>query len=223
VDQNRDQTNRLAEIFRALGDPVRLRLLGLIAERSRTGKELADAVSVGAPTVSHHMDRLVRSGLVAVERSGQSRIYSLNQKTLQAFASLARPNASATLSHGADSQVDAEAVERAKVIRDFFDGDRLKQIPAQRKKRVIVLQRLVSRFSPDREYPERDVNAILKTAHEDFATLRRELIDYGFMSRQGGVYRVARTLPPRGTQVGQEISGDETAWLRQLLASTVAN
>jgi hypothetical protein len=109
------------------------------------------------------------------------------------------------------------------VLRDFFDGERLKQIPAQRKKRVIVLQELVRRFEPSRDYSEREVSEILKRAHEDFATLRRELIDYGYMTREGGVYRVARALPQRSTQVGQEITGDESAWLRTLLARTVSH
>lgn len=38
------------------------------------------------------------------------------------------------------------------------------------------------------------------------------------MTREGGVYRVAQSLPTRGMQISQEITGDETAWLRQLLA-----
>src|SRR5215218_6398752 len=209
MDEHGNTIDRLVSVFRALGDPVRLRLLGMIAERSYTGKELAEAVRVGAPTISHHMDRLVRSGLVSVERDGQSRIYSLNIASLQALAKLATgPSASTE----AIESADAEAAERAKVLRDFFSGERLKQIPAQRKKRVIVLQHLLSRFDPDREYSEREVSEILKTANEDFATLRRELVDYGFMTRASGVYRVARDLPERSIQVRQEFIGDEAAW-----------
>jgi DNA-binding transcriptional ArsR family regulator len=211
--------DRLVQVFRALGDPVRLRLIGLIAERPRSGKELAEAVTVGAPTVSHHMDKLVRAGLVSVRRHGQSRTYSLNQETLKTFAQLARGGL-AKLDPGELPNDDER--ERAKVLRDFFDGDRLQQIPAQRKKRVIVLQHLVARFEPERDYTEREVSDLLKQAHKDFATLRRELIDYGFMTRAGGVYRVARDLPQRSTQVGQEITGDESAWLRRLLSSTAA-
>jgi hypothetical protein len=210
--------DRLVDVFRALGDSTRLRLLGLIAERPRSATELAEAVAVGAPTVSHHLDKLARARLVTVERAGQRRIYSLNSDTLAAFSRIARPE-----SPGAERNEEAGSEPRARIIRDFFDGDRLKQIPAQRKKRVIVLQHLLERFAPGSDYRESEVNAILKTAHEDFATLRRELIDYGFMTREGGVYRVAQSLPSRSVQVNQEITGDETAWLRQLLASTVSN
>jgi hypothetical protein len=114
---------------------------------------------------------------------------------------------------------NADAAERAKVIRDFFDGDRLKQIPAQRKKRVVVLQHLLTWFDPNRDYTEREVSQALKAAHEDFATLRRELVDYSYMTRAGGVYRVARDLPDRSVQVRQEVIGDEAEWLRRFLAS----
>jgi len=93
---------------------------------------------------------------------------------------------------------------------------RLKQIPAQRKKRVIVLQQLVRQFEPERAYPEKDVNTILREAHEDVATLRRELVNYGFMTREGGVYHVVLSLPERSVQINQEITGDEHAWLRSL-------
>lgn len=146
------ERDRLVDIFRALGEPTRLRLLGLIAERSRSASELAEAVAVGASTVSHHLDKLARARLVTVERAGQRRIYSLNAETLATFSRIARPG---------NARKGSEAEPRAHVIRDFFDGDRLKQIPAPRKKRVTVLQYLLERFAPGRDYLESEINAIL--------------------------------------------------------------
>jgi biotin operon repressor len=212
--------DRLVSVFKALADPTRLRILGALAERSMTGKALADHLSIGAPTISHHIAKLERAGLISVSREGQSHRYELNQTALrnlvlgnaQDIMPISAPNADVA----AD---DGEARERAKVIRDFFDGPRLKQIPAQRKKRVIVLQHLAAEFDPERSYSEREVNDILTVADDDYATLRRELVDYGFMTRDHGVYRVARQLPQRSPHVAQEITGDETAWLRRLLNS----
>lgn len=209
---------RMVEVFKALGDPSRLRVLGLLAERPRTGKELGDLLALGAPTVSHHVAKLVDAGLVTVTRDGQSRIYALNETALQTLTRLiAARDASTGAITASSGEADQAARERAKTIRDFFDGPRLKQIPAARKKRVIVLQQLLLRFDPERDYPEKEVNGLLREAHEDVATLRRELVDYGFMTREGGVYRVARALPERSFQVNQEITGDEHAWLRTLL------
>ncbi len=81
-----------------------------------------------------------------------------------------------------------------KVLRAFLKQGRLVRIPAQRKKRDVILDVLAELFEPDRDYPEREVNLKLAEFHEDFFTLRRELIGRGLMTREGGVYRrVIRT------------------------------
>jgi hypothetical protein len=211
---NQTHIEEIVEVFKALADTTRLRLLALLADQPRTGKELADLLEVGPPTISHHVAKLERAGLVKVKRDGQSRIYTFDPSSMRRLAGSSRASEG-----GLDREdgVDAAEAERRKVLRDFFDGDRLKQIPAQRKKRVIVLQHLVTRFDPSRDYPEREVNDILRVAHEDHSTLRRELVDYGFMNRAGGNYRVAHDLPVRSAHVRQEITGDENEWLRALL------
>ncbi len=111
--------------------------------------------------------------------------------------------------------------DRAKVVRNFFDGPRLKKIPRARKKRVIVLQHLLGRFDPKQSYPEKEVNDLLRDAHEDVATLRRELVDYGYLTRNDGIYQVSETTPERSVQVAQEIVGDERAWFRALMSNAI--
>ena len=181
-----DRIERLVAVFRTLADPARLRILGLLAERPASGKDLAERLGLTPPTISHHMAKLVATGLVMVTPDAQRRCYALDQTALRGLAGAAAPTGEAT-----PQETDAEGRERQKVLRDFFDGPRLKQIPAQRRKRVIVLQHLLERFAPDRDYPEREVNALLAEAHDDFATLRRDLVDFGYMTRDHGVYRVA--------------------------------
>jgi hypothetical protein len=60
--------------------------------------------------------------------------------------------------------VEAEAWQR-KVLRDFFEGERLKEIPASRKKRDVVLRWLVRRFTTGVQCREVEVNAMLKPYH----------------------------------------------------------
>jgi hypothetical protein len=81
----------------------------------------------------------------------------------------------------------------------------------------VVLQHLMTQFDLGRSYTEREVNDVLKAFHPDVATLRRELVDYGFMSRDRGVYQVTRGAPERSRQVRQEITGDENEWFRTLV------
>jgi hypothetical protein len=211
-----DLTTRTVQIFKALADSTRLRILGALAEQPRTGKELSEFLGVGAPTVSHHMAKLTDAGLVYAVRDGQRHTYYLNEGALRDLVPL-RPTPAPAQYAEADPD-DKVAQEKQRIVRNFFDGPRLRQIPAQRRPRVVVLQHLMRGFEPGREYAEREVNDILRVAHDDYVTLRRELIDYGFLKREGGVYWVARSLPERGATVAQEIAGDERAWLRRLLA-----
>src|SRR6478609_8344098 len=208
------ELDRLVTLFRALADPVRLRILGAIVEQPKTGRELSDALGLTPPTISHHIAKLNEAGLIQVTEDGTRHYYALDQ---QALRTVHHENG-LSQSNDQTSSVSEDRV-RAKILDDFFVDGRLKSIPSQRKKRVVILQYLVDRFEPGRRYQEKEVNAILSTAHEDFATLRRELIDYGFMKRDHGIYEVAQAPPERSKQVSQEFIGDESAWFQQLVSS----
>jgi biotin operon repressor len=199
-------------LLKVIADETRLRILGLLSERDYSGKELAERLGLTAPTISHHVRKLTAAGIVMSTADAQRQLYSLNSDLLRDVRKEpANPPGKGPL--------DA----REKTLKNFFDGERLKSIPAQRKQRVIVLQALLERFEPGKKYPEKAVNEILLTAHEDYATLRRELVDYGYMVRENGVYEVAEELPPRSVQVGQEITGDEHQWLNEVIRSTISN
>jgi len=202
----------LSLLFKALADPARLRILGLLAERAHAGHELADRLSLTPPTISHHMRRLVAARLVDVVPDAQSRIYSLRTDTIREFSGSVSSN---------QMQQQPASEEQNAVLRAFFDGPRLRQIPASRKKRVVVLRRLLERFEPERAYPESEVNDMLREAHDDVATLRRELVDYGFMVRDRGIYRLATELPSRGSTIAQEV-GNEQSWFEELVATATA-
>ncbi len=87
--------------------------------------------------------------------------------------------------------------ERAKAERAFFKNGRLVEIPAQRKKRVYILERLLEQFDPAKVYPESEVNEILRRFHSDVCTLRREFILEKMMVRSGGKYKRAQFYSPR--------------------------
>jgi hypothetical protein len=86
------------------------------------------------------------------------------------------------------AEVDLEAYDR-KVLRDILLPDgRLKVIPAQRKKREVILRHILNEFQPEVRYSEQQVNKILSRFHDDTATLRREMITYKLMKRAEGEY-----------------------------------
>ncbi|AYC36121.1 ArsR/SmtB family transcription factor [Streptomyces griseorubiginosus] len=69
-----DQAADLAKVFKALGDPVRLRLMSMIASRGQGGEvcvcELTPAFDLSQPTISHHLRLLRQAGLIDCERRG---------------------------------------------------------------------------------------------------------------------------------------------------------
>lgn len=210
INDDRSLADRVS-LLKVIADETRLRILGLLSERDYTGKELSERLELTPPTVSHHMRKLTDAGVVISTADAQRHIYSLNTALLR---DVRKTNA-------APQEKNPALDARQKTLRNFFDGQRLKSIPAQRKQRVIILQALLERFEPGRQYPEREVNDVLSTAHEDVATLRRELVDYGYMVREKGVYEVAETLPPRTAHIAQEITGNEQEWLSALIRSSL--
>jgi len=65
---------------------------------------------------------------------------------------------------------------------------RLAQIPAARSNPLVVLDQIARVFEPGVRYPEREVSALLRAFHPDYAALRRYLVDEGFLSRDDGTY-----------------------------------
>jgi hypothetical protein len=78
--------------------------------------------------------------------------------------------------------------EEESVLRQYFQAGRLREIPAKRSKRLIVLTRIALEFEVGIRYPERDVDTIVHRFHDDHAAIRRYLVDEGLLSREGGVY-----------------------------------
>jgi DNA-binding transcriptional ArsR family regulator len=170
--------------FKALSDESRLKIVGALAASERSVEELATLLQLRAPTVSHHLAKLKEVGLVDMRSEGTTHIYHLNMAEMRSLAK--RMLALDTIETFTEDVV-SDAWDR-KILGDFFEGQRLKEIPASRKKREVILRWLVERFQFDKRYPEKEVNTIIGRHHPDFATLRRELIGARLLAREAGVY-----------------------------------
>jgi DNA-binding transcriptional ArsR family regulator len=180
--------------LKALSDASRLRIVGLLADRPYSVEELAAAAALSPGTVAHHLKRLREAGLVEAREARPYVEYSLALGRLhelgRRIGRLERETEEPATLPGPDGR-PLPAYD-AKVLRAFLDGDRLTSIPAQAKKRDVVLHWLLDRcFAEDRDYPEREVNARIAEVHEDTAALRRYLVETGLMTRAAGVYRRA--------------------------------
>ena len=113
---------------------------------------------------------------------------------------------------------DRACREQERLVGRLFTDGRLAQVPAKRKTRAAALLEVLTRFEPGRVYREPEVNEVLLTVHEDFAYLRRELVNYHYLEREGGRYRVVTVAPVRAPIERQEIPAWEGVWLPGFLA-----
>jgi len=179
-----DRTEYLLEFFKVLADEKRLQIIGLLARQDYSVEELAAILDLSSATISHHLNRLVRAGMVKAKADQHYHIYSLE---LQMLRDKAQQILSEARLQETAEDLDLDAYDR-KVLRDYMEEGRLRSIPHQWKKRQVILRYLVKQFEWDRRYAEREVNEIISRTHDDFATLRRELIDNRLMAREREVY-----------------------------------
>jgi hypothetical protein len=168
------------EVLRALASPDRLAVAGTLARGEATASDLASMLGMPVAAVRRHLSRLSAAGLAAVEPD--RRTYRFVPEALRRAARNVGPVRDAGLPLGA-----IDAGEEA-VLRAYFRGGRLTEIPSKLSKRRIVLARLALEFDVGVRYPERQVNETLKRFDDDYATLRRYLVDEGFLSRDKGLY-----------------------------------
>jgi hypothetical protein len=170
-----------------LADPNRLRVFSAVVLDGPTASaDLAARAGLDEPAALRILARLEAAGLVQRDGSG----WVARPDVLRQAMADAAPSRE-TVDHGA---TDAGA---AAVLRTFMPSGRLEQIPAARSKRLVVLDHVARVFEPGVRYPEREVSALLKAFHPDYAALRRYLVDEGFLSRDDGTYwRTGGTVDP---------------------------
>lgn len=181
---SQEQFQTLLRFFKVLADESRLKILGILANRECSVEELAALLKLKEPTVSHHLAKLKELHLVEMQLEGNTHLYRLNSEALQTISK--EIFTSDKLASLVDD-IEGEAWE-SQVLKNFIEGERLKEIPASRKKRLVILKWLASQFEIGIDYPEQTVNEIIKRYHPDCATLRRELIGNQLMQREKGVY-----------------------------------
>lgn len=71
------------QVFKALSDPTRRKILEMLSGRDMTAGEIASAFDISKPSISHHLNALKAAGLVLDERDGQNILYSLNTTSFQ--------------------------------------------------------------------------------------------------------------------------------------------
>lgn len=172
------------KIFKCLSDLSRLRIVQSLSRGDMYTELLAERLELTPPTVSFHMKKLEDAGLVSSRKEQYYTVYALNRTVLeQTVFDLA-----AAEPEQVDEQQKREEEYRQKVIKSFFDYGRLRSIPVQRKKKLICYEQIAARLEPGRVYEEKELNEIISAVHEDYCTIRRDMIGEGILRRDGSRY-----------------------------------
>jgi len=78
--------------------------------------------------------------------------------------------------------------EREGILKRYFTPDNKLKIagfPAKEKRKIIIMQKIINDFETRRKYTEKEVNTLLKSYYEDYVSVRRAMIEYGFLDRNG--------------------------------------
>ncbi|WP_090641568.1 metalloregulator ArsR/SmtB family transcription factor [Paenibacillus sp. UNC496MF] len=190
------QLDKLVNYHKALADPTRVRMLILLAEGELTGQELAEKLFLSPATITHHAGKLRGVSLIRERRDKNAIYFSLDRYFVKQYegalqAMLAKPAEAEPAKEAEPMDEKNEKNEKLKqsVLRNFFTADgKLKHIPAQLKKKRIVLEHLAERLQEGRSYTEKELNAFIQAYHPDFATIRREFIMHAYLYREREVY-----------------------------------
>lgn len=170
------------DFVQVVTDEEHLKLMGLLSLQAQSIQGLASALNLTERAVAEHISNLHEFDLIDVINSTEGRIYRLNTKVL---ADIKR-NISLETQEENDTTWIAElgfAEWEAKILRGYTMNQRLTYIPHKPKKFDVVMRWLVTHFEADRRYTEAEINEIIAQVNPDFATLRRGLVDYGYLGR----------------------------------------
>lgn len=171
-------------LFKGLADKSRLQILKSLAVEDMYVERLAERLGLTPSTISFHLKKLSDAGAVTAYKNQYYMMYSLNKEIFRtSILEILQQE-----SDEAQKQAKRDADYRQRVIDAFFEYGKLKSIPTQRKKERIILEVIAKAFDFDRIYSEREVNLIIADFHDDFCTIRRDMVGERLLGRNGMEY-----------------------------------
>lgn len=164
-------------------------LCGLLAEEDRLRVYAAVVLGAPGPTAIEAATGLpARTVAAAVRRLQQGGLLVVTDGVLRADVEIFKDSVRAHAAAPAQSEPMDPDRQRDQILRTFVVDGRLSKMPAAHGKRIVVLQHIASSFEPGVRYPEKEVNAVLRAWFDDYAALRRYLVDSDLLSRADGHY-----------------------------------
>lgn len=180
----------IINLFKCLGDKSRLKIIHSLMDGEKYVEILAESLELAPSTISFHLKKMEDAGLVKSKKDQYYVVYSLNEKILESTLKELLEDSS---QHN-DEFREKELAYKEGVLKSFFQYGKLKSIPVQRKKRIIILEEITKVFDTSKVYTEKEVNIAIADFHDDFCTIRKELVTEGFLERDHGIYRRVKEI-----------------------------
>ncbi|GKX31218.1 transcriptional regulator [Vallitalea longa] len=140
-------------------------------------KETAKKLSISQSTIRNYRFKLR-------EKEKQAKIFTILMDLTARHSDsnkLVEPHKTATM---IDDRYQITKEESEKIIKRYFTEEGgLKDLPSKEKRKIIVLRHIADNFKPNNRYSEKEINRIIKRIYDDYAIIRRYLIEYGFLDR----------------------------------------
>lgn len=182
------QLDKVVNFHKVVGDPTRIRIISLLKHGPLHGQAIANKLGLKPPTITHHVAKLKQIGIVYQRRDKNTIYFYLDQKKLEYSANAILQIGEVT---NVRPEMSVEDKDKLSIVKNFFalDGT-LKQIPSQRKKKLVVLAYMIRGIETGKLYDEKEINEYIKQFHEDYATIRREWVMNHFMYRENNQYEL---------------------------------
>ncbi|WBW97887.1 DUF2087 domain-containing protein [Oceanirhabdus sp. W0125-5] len=174
------------KFFKCLADKSRLRIIKNLLKEPMYVELLSEKLDVTPSTISFHLKKLEDSGIVHSQKEQYYVIYHINSDLFNSSL------IDLLSDENNKNDIENRRAEdyKKKVLDSFFEYGKLKSIPVQRKKRRIILEHMLKEFEENKEYTEIEVNIIIADFHDDFCTLRKELVSEKLMCRDKEIYKI---------------------------------
>lgn len=177
-----------ADFFKCFSDRTRLDIIKLLGDGESYVELIASKLGLTGATVCFHLKKLEAAGIVVTRREQFYIMYKLIDDALTpTLAEII--DREEVKGDGKNEKDERDAAYEREVLASFIKYGRLTALPVQNKKREIVLCHISQRFERGRDYPEKEINAEILKLHDDYCTIRRELVGFGFFTRDHEVYR----------------------------------
>lgn len=171
------------DLFKCLADASRLQILKSLCKEDMYVERLKERLNLSAATISNHLKKLEKIGAVQSRKEQYYTVYALCP---DAFSSRI---IDLIQNSGSDPAEDArDEAYRHKILSTFMTNGKITKMPAQLKKKLVLIEEISRAFEVGRAYTEKEVNLIIADYYEDFCMVRRFFVDYNLFTRNNGIY-----------------------------------